>query len=49
MWEEDAMVAAAKQIKQKNPATSVIAWYVVIIRAVQCSILEGMHMMQNGN
>jgi len=27
LWEEDAMVAAAKQIKQKNPATSVIAWF----------------------
>ena len=27
LWEEDAMIAAAKQIKTRNPATSVIAWF----------------------
>ena len=26
LWEEDAWVAAAKQIKAANPNTSVVAW-----------------------
>ena len=36
LWEEDAMVAAAKQIKAANPATSVAVWFDTILVYTGC-------------
>ena len=41
LWEEDAMIAAAKQIKAANPATSVAVWFDTILVYTGCELLIG--------
>ena len=41
LWEEDAWLTAARAIKAKSPATSIVAWMdTILVRRAACSLIS---------